>query len=140
MNHVILLGNLVRDPETRATSTGKSVCEFTLAVTERWKTEHGEAKERTAFVSCAIWGPRGEAFSKYHRKGSRALIQGKLAQDTWQDKETGKSRSKTRVDATEWHFVTPRHEGQEAKAAAPKAQQPQPSTLEATPEEDGPPF
>jgi len=126
MNIVHLIGNLTRDPELKYTPAGKAVAEFTIAVTEKWKTESGEQKERTAFVGCVSWGSRGDAFAKYHRKGDKACITGKLTQDTWDDKETGKKREKTRVEVTDWEFVN----GKPSGSSQPRQQ--------ATSDADGP--
>jgi len=122
MNHVTLLGNLTADPETRFTGSGKAVVEWTLAVSKRWRTESGEQKERTSFISCYAWGPKGEAFARFHRKGQKALVEGELVQETWEDKQTGKKQSKTRVNVSEFHFVGgPRPETPDAPRPAPKS-------------------
>lgn len=120
MNHVTLLGNLTADPERRATSTGKAVVEWTLAVNERWKTASGEEKERCSFIACYAWGPKGEAFARFHRKGGKALVEGKLVQESWE--KDGKKQSKTRVQVTEFHFTGgPRPETPDAPRPAPKS-------------------
>jgi single-strand DNA-binding protein len=106
MNKVTLLGNLTADPELKYTPKGKEVVEFTIAVTERWTTENGEKKESTYFGRCVIWGARGKAFADYHKKGQKALVEGRLRTDEWDDKETGKKRSATRILVDEWHFLT----------------------------------
>lgn len=105
MNVVILSGNLAADPEVRFTPTGKAVTEATICVTERWTDDAGQRQEKTAFVGLVFWGNRGEVFAKYHRKGSRASIRGKLFQDRWEDRTTGKKQSKTRVQVEEWEFA-----------------------------------
>ena len=116
MNHVTLMGNLVRDPETKHTPQGRAVTEATIAVTEKWTADSGEKKEKTAFVGLVIWGPRGEAFAKYHKKGDKTLVEGKIVQETWEDKE-GKKREKTKVQVEAWHFL-PRGDRQEAPRQA----------------------
>jgi len=134
MNHVTLLGNLTADPERRATSTGKSVVEWTLAVNERWKTATGEEKERCSFISCYAWGPKGDAFARFHRKGQKALIEGKLVQETWEDKQTGKKQSKTRVNVSEFHFVGgPKPDAPETPRPAPKTHPSLPLDQQAAP-------
>lgn len=103
---VTLLGNLVRDPETRHTQGGKSVTNFTLAVNRKIGDDrNGNARESVAFIDVAIWGPRGDAFARFHRKGSLAFVAGDLIQDEWDDKKTGEKRSKLKVTAWEWEFV-----------------------------------
>lgn len=122
MNVVILHGNLTADPEIRYTPKGQAVCNFTLAINKRWKTESGEEKEKVGFFGCYIWGKRGEAFAQYHKKGGKALVRGELAQESWEDKETGKKQSKTRVEVTDWEFAgAKREEGQPQRQERPKA-------------------
>jgi single-strand DNA-binding protein len=125
MNVVILSGNLTKDPELKFTPKGHAVCEFTIANNKKWKTELGEQKERVAFISCVMWGNRGEAFAKYHKKGAKAMVRGELVQESWDDKETGKKQTKTRVQAEEWEFVGGREsDAPQSQASAPKASQP----------------
>lgn len=122
MNVVMLSGNLTRDPEMRYTPKGQPVCEATVAVSKRYKTESGEEKERVAFIGLVIWGKRGEAFAQWHRKGSRALVRGELVQETWDDKETGKKREKTKVQVEDWDFAGPKPaHAQETPRPAPKS-------------------
>ena len=122
MNVAILSGNLSRDPEVRYTPTGTAVTESTLCVTTRYRSQSGEQKERTAFVGIVIWGARGEAFAKHHRKGSKAFVHGEIITESWDDKTTGKKQSKTKVQVEEWEFA-------ERKLAdgAPTAPAPRPS-------------
>lgn len=117
MNAVTLLGNLTADPEIRYTPKGQAVTEWTLAVNKRWKNEKGEACERTSFIGCFAWGAKGEAFARFHKKGQKALVEGELVQESWEDKTTGKKASKTRVQVGEFHFVGgPRPDGQQEPA------------------------
>lgn len=141
MNSVQLMGNLTMDPKVKRMTTGSGVVtEFTVAVTERYATEGGQAREETSFIACFMWGARGEAFAKFHRKGERALVWGRLKQRSWQDPATGKYQSKTRVEVTGWDFVTSRAAASqqapvpEASAAPATAEPPQP------PEDDDVPF
>jgi len=135
VNVVILHGNLTADPEVRYTPKGQAVCNFTLAINKRWKTESGEEKEKVVFPNCYIWGKRGEAFAQYHRKGGKALVRGELAQESWEDKETGKKQSKTRVEVTDWEFAgSKREEGQATDRPAP-APRPRPDAEAAQPSE-----
>lgn len=144
MNHVGLIGNLTRDPEVRFTGTGKAACEFTIAATKRWRTESGEERERTAFIGCVCWGKRGEAFAQHHKKGQRAAIEGELIQETWDDKETGKKREKTKVEVTAWHFVNAPQQGAESRykrsTTGGPAKAPVESSANPPPEDDDVPF
>jgi single-strand DNA-binding protein len=102
-NKVVLLGNLTRDPETRAAGSG-TVTVFSIAVNDTW-VKDGERQERTNFIECEAWGPRGETIAKYFSKGRQILVEGSLKQDTWDDKETGKKRSTLRVSVQGFSFV-----------------------------------
>ena len=104
-NRVILMGNLTRDPEVRFTQGGMGICTFSLAVNERFKGSDGEYQDRATFVEVTMFGKRGEAFGKFHRKGAAAFIEGKLRLDQWDDKETGAKRSKLFVVADSFEFV-----------------------------------
>lgn len=103
-NKVILMGNLTRDPETRATNSGQSVTSFSIAVNDTW-TKDGERQERTNFIECDAWGTRGDTIAKYFTKGRQILVEGSLRQDTWDDKDTGKKRSAIRVLVNGFSFV-----------------------------------
>ncbi|MDF1800362.1 MAG: single-stranded DNA-binding protein [Planctomycetota bacterium] len=104
-NKVILMGNLTRDPEVRFTNGGMAVVSAGLAVNERFKDGQGEWQERATFVDVTIWGKRGEAFAKFHKKGRPAFVEGRLRLDTWEDKQGGGKRSKLYVVADNWEFV-----------------------------------
>jgi single-strand DNA-binding protein len=126
INHVVIGGNLTRDPELRYTPQGTAVCDATIANNESWTSESGEKKERVTFVGLVIWGKTGEAFAQYHRKGSQVLAQGRLTQETWDDKETGKKREKTKVRVDQWFFVGSKPAAQ-SQAPAPAKFPPTPA-------------
>jgi len=104
-NKVILMGNLTRDPEIRYSQGGMAICSIGLAVNERFKGQDGEWQDRASFIDITIFGKRGEAFAKFHKKGQSAFIEGKLRLDQWEDKQSGQKRSKLFVVADSWEFV-----------------------------------
>jgi single-strand DNA-binding protein len=124
MNLVILKGRLAADPETRMTTAGKAVVEFALAVQDDYQDKAGNKVERAHFIDCHCWGARGEAFARFHRKGSDALLHGKIVQEKWTDKTTGKERSKLRVNVEQWEFCGGKREATDAPKAAPKPASP----------------
>lgn len=99
INQVILLGRLTRDPETRTTSSGKSVTSFSIAVDRQSQDDQAD------FFDVTAWEKLGELVSQYLSKGRRVLVQGRLRQDSWDDKETGKKRSRVDVVATDVTFL-----------------------------------
>ena len=105
-NKVVLMGNLTRDPELRYTQSNLAVCKVGLAVNRRVKdSQTDQWREEATFVDVTIFGKRGEAFEKFHKKGASAFIDGELRFDQWEDKETGAKRSKLYVVANNWEFV-----------------------------------
>lgn len=99
INQVILMGRLTRDPEVRTTSTGKTIASFSLAVDRSGQDDQAD------FFDITAWEKLGELVSQYLSKGRRCLVQGRLRQDSWDDKETGKKRSKVEVVATDVTFL-----------------------------------
>src|SRR6187549_3071393 len=99
INQVILMGRLTRDPETRTTTTGKTITSFSIAV------DRGGQDDQADFFDVTAWEKLGELVSQYLSKGRRCLVQGRLRQDSWDDKESGKKRSKVEVVATDVTFL-----------------------------------
>lgn len=99
INQVILMGRLTRDPETRSTSGGKTVTTFSLAVDRVGQDDQAD------FFDVTAWEKTGELVAQYLSKGRRCLVQGRLRQDSWDDKETGKKRSKVEVVASDITFL-----------------------------------
>lgn len=107
-NIIIQLGRLADDVELRHTSAGTAVINGTIVTNRSIKKKDGSWVDEPTFVSFTMWGPRAEAFSKYHKKGDLAYLTGRLSNDTWEDRATGERRTKTKMTAEEWEFVTPK--------------------------------
>ena len=103
-NKVILMGNLTRDPDLRVTPKGLSVCQFSLAVNSTYKDREGNPKEEVTFVDVDSFGKQADVIAKHMAKGRPLLVEGRLKQDTWEDKE-GSKRSKLKVVLEGFQFV-----------------------------------
>ena len=110
-NKVVLVGNLTRDPEIRATPKGTSVCSFSLALNRRYKTESGEDKEEVTFVDIEAYGKQAELIGKYVTKGRPLLVEGRLKLDSWNDKTNGEKRSRLKVVTENFQFMGSREDG-----------------------------
>lgn len=99
INQVILMGRLTRDPEQRTTTSGKTVVNFSIAV------DRGGQDDQADFFNVTAWENLGELVVKYLSKGRRVLVQGRLRQDSWDDKETGKKQSRIEVVASDVTFL-----------------------------------
>ena len=104
-NKVILMGNLTRDPETRTTSGGQSVTNFSLAVSRSWKSADGTKQDQVSYINCVAWAKAGEVIAQYLSKGSPVLVSGRLEQRSWDDKESGQKRSMVDVIVEDFNFV-----------------------------------
>lgn len=105
LNKVMLMGNLTRDVELRTLPSGQSVGVFAIAVNRSWTGQDGEKREEVTFVDCDAWGKTAEIMAKYLSKGRPVYVEGRLRQDTWDDKETGQKRSKMKVVVESFQFI-----------------------------------
>jgi len=111
-NKVILVGNLTRDPEVRYTPGGTAVCDITLAVNAQWTDKRtNERKEEVSFIDVTLWGRTAEIAGEYLAKGRPVLIEGRLHQEKWDDKETGQKRTKLKVVAEGMQLLGSRQDG-----------------------------
>ncbi len=106
LNKVFLIGNLTRDPELRYTPQGSAICDLGLAINRQYTTNDGVKKEEVCFVDITAWGRQAETCNRFVKKGSQIFVEGRLKLDSWQDKETGKNRSKLNVVAERIQFLS----------------------------------
>ena len=104
LNKVMLIGNLIRDPELRKTPAGKTVVSFGLATNRNWIQENGEKREETDFHRIVVWGKLGELCNKFLKKGRLAYIEGRLHSHTWTDNE-GVQKAVTEIIADAVEFL-----------------------------------
>lgn len=103
LNRVQLIGRLGRDPESKFTPTGKKVCHFSIAVSNRWKDKNGETKESTEWVNIEAWGRLGEVCQEYLKKGSLIFVEGRLKTDKYDS--NGETKYFTKVIAQSLQFL-----------------------------------
>jgi single-strand DNA-binding protein len=78
LNKVMLIGNLGRDPELKATPSGQALARFSVATTETWKNPQGEKQSKTEWHNIVVWGKQAEIAEKFLRKGKQVLIEGRI--------------------------------------------------------------
>ena len=135
INQVIIMGRLTRDPEMRTTTTGKTIASFSLAVDRQGQDDQAD------FFDVTAWEKLGELVNQYLSKGRRCLVQGRLRQDSWDDKETGKKRTRVEVVATDVTFLdgpnggdgAPSDSNASSSAPARKSNDVAPSDIDDTP-------
>lgn len=122
MNKVILVGNTCSDIEVKKTQSGKSVCEFALAINENYGGEN-----KTDFVDVQAWEKTAENLAKFVSKGSKLLIEGKIRTNTYTTTDNKKIK-KVVVVASNFEFM-------QAKQATSQPSQPQPSQPASQPQQ-----
>lgn len=113
-NQVTLMGNLTRDPELKYIPSGQAVCEFSMAINERYTGKDGQKVENVHFIDIVAWAKTAEVVAKYCAKGNAILVSGKLTQERWQDKTSGQNRSKIKVTAEKVQFLFKKEGGESA--------------------------
>ena len=78
---ILLVGYLGRDPEMRYTPTGQPVTSFSLATSRKYTSADGAQVEETTWFRISVWGRQAETCNQYLKKGSKALVEGRLVPD-----------------------------------------------------------
>ncbi len=118
VNKAILVGRLGRDPETRYTSGGQAVANFTLATDESFKDRSGERQKRTEWHRIVLWGKLAEITQQYLKKGMLVYIEGRIQTRQWEDKRDGQKKSTTEIVANVMRMLTSRADSAAAGAGA----------------------
>ncbi|HWB33970.1 MAG TPA: single-stranded DNA-binding protein [Candidatus Paceibacterota bacterium] len=90
MNKAIIYGNLTRDPELRALPSGAQVASFGVATNRVWRDKDGNKQEQAEFHNIVVFGRQAETCAQYLKKGSSALIEGRIQTRSWDSPEKGK--------------------------------------------------
>ncbi len=93
LNKVFLIGRLTADPQLRTTPAGQAVGTFSLATNRVWSNKSGEKQQEVQFHNIVVWGRQAEVASQFLKKGSMAMIEGRLQTREWQSKEGDKRRT-----------------------------------------------
>ncbi len=110
VNKVILVGRLGRDPETRYTSGGQAVCNFSMATDETFKDKSGERQKRTEWHKIVVWGKQAEIAQQYLKKGSQLYLEGRIQSREWTDKE-GNKRTSFEIVCTNFRMLGSKGDG-----------------------------
>lgn len=117
VNKVILVGRLGRDPETRYTSGGQAVSNFSLATDESFKNKTGERQKRTEWHKIVVWGKQAEIAQQYLKKGAQIYLEGRIQSREWMDKENQK-RTSFEIVATNFRMLGSRADSAGSGAAS----------------------
>ncbi len=122
LNKVFIYGNLTRDPELRSLPSGAPVANFAIATNRVWKDKEGKSQESAEFHNIVVFGRQAETVSQYLRKGSGALVEGRIQTRSW-DGQNGEKKYKTEIVADRIQFG-PRGGGGGAQGGAAQKHEP----------------
>lgn len=117
VNRVTLVGRLGKDPETRYTSGGQAVCNFSVATDETYKDRAGERQKRTEWHRIVMWGKLAEIAQQYLKKGALVFIEGRIQSRQWEDKRDGQKKTSYEIVADTMKMLGGRGEGAAAAGA-----------------------
>lgn len=99
LNKVMIIGRLTRDPETRTTPSGVTVCQIGVATSYVYTNQQtGQKVEQTEFHNVVLWRKLGEIAQQYLKKGTQVFIEGRLQTRSWQGQD-GQKRNRTEIVA-----------------------------------------
>ena len=103
-NSIVISGNLVRDPEVVTLKSGTQKGIIRMINNRRYKTKDGEKKEDSTAVDVEFWGGIVNTL-QYINKGSGVIVSGRLRESQWEDKDSGKKRSKLVIVGEDLDFM-----------------------------------
>ena len=121
----MVYGNLTRDPELKSLPSGSKVSSFSVATNRKWKDKDGADKEEVEYHNIVVFGRQAETCAQYLKKGSPALIEGRLQTRSWE--KDGHKNYRTEIVAERVQFGPI---GAKSSAQSDETSQERPSTNE----------
>ena len=125
-NRIVIVGNLTRDPETRALPSGQNVASFSVATNRIWNDPSGNRQEATEFHNVVAFGKLADICSRYLNKGRLVLIEGRIQTRSWQDQD-GNKRYRTEIVTDNMQMGPRINTGSGPTTSQPKSQENLPS-------------
>lgn len=137
LNKVMIIGNIMRDPEVRTTPNGQTVASLGVATNRRWKDKEGQPKEQVEYHNVVAWRRLAEIVGQYLKKGSKVYIEGRLQTRSWDD-QSGVKKYKTEIVAENMIMLDKKGEAgtvdNEVKKSSPADESTQPEPPAGEPE------
>ena len=102
LNKALIIGNLTRDPELRSLPSGVQVTTFSVATNRVWKDKDGARQESADFHNVVVFGRQAETTAQYLKKGSMALIEGRMQTRSWESDGVKKYRTEIVADRVQF--------------------------------------
>lgn len=134
LNKAMIIGNLTRNPETRTTPNGQTVCSFGVATNRIWTNAQGQKQESVEFHNIVAWGKLAEICGQYLTKGRKVYVEGRLQTREWEGQD-GTKRNRTEIVA-ENMIILDRAPVNQPQASSPSAQKAPETAEQETSEEE----
>lgn len=133
LNKVMIIGNVVRDPEIRTTPSGQTVASFSVATNLVWKDKEGKRQSKPEYHNVVAWRKLGETIGQYVHKGSKVYVEGRLSTRSWDDQNAIK-RYRTEIIAN--NLIMLDRAGARVSASKTDLQEPSPPQAKSSDEEE----
>jgi len=117
LNNVVLIGNLTKDCEVKASSSGNTVVKFTIA-SNKSKKNGDKFEDYVSYLDCNLWGKSGDSLKGFLLKGQKVGISGSLKQERWEKDD--QKFSKVVIDVNSIQLIGGRKESSETATASSK--------------------
>lgn len=104
MNRVILVGNIIADPELKFMPSGSAVCNARLVTNNRYKDKQGNKVDDPSFHNLTVFGKPAEVFAEYVKKGSKLYVEGALKYDQYE--KDGVKQYRTSITVSSFNFIS----------------------------------
>lgn len=121
LNKATIIGNLTRDPELKTLPSGMKITSFSVATNRTWKDAAGAKKEAVDYHNIVVFGRQAETSAQYLKKGSQAMVEGRLQTQSWDDAGSGKKMYRTEIVADSVQFGS---RSQGVASSAPQSENP----------------
>ncbi|NJP06953.1 MAG: single-stranded DNA-binding protein [Chloroflexaceae bacterium] len=115
LNKVMIIGRLGTDPDMRYTPGGNPVTTFRVASSRQWKDSSGEVREVTEWFSIVTWNKLAQICNHHLSKNTRVYLEGRLQTRSWEDQQTGQTRYKTEIVASDMIILDQRSDQRSAR-------------------------
>lgn len=102
LNKALIYGNLTRDPELKSLPSGTQVTTFSIATNRVWKDKDGAKQENVEFHNIVVFGRQAETVAQYLKKGSSALVEGRMQTRSWESDGVKKYRTEIIADRVQF--------------------------------------
>ena len=102
LNKALVYGNLTRDPELKSLPSGTNVTTFSIATNRVWKDKDGAKQESPEFHNIVVFGRQAENVAQYLKKGSSALVEGRMQTRSWESDGVKKYRTEIVADRVQF--------------------------------------